>query len=129
MEPGEGRIIMLFGALGGFSIATFVGVLTLVLATVGLDDATVSAQGSDAVQLLTGERIYVAQCASCHGIQGEGGIGTRLGGGAVVENYADIEAQISVITNGRRNMPQFGSSLTASEIESVARYERERLGR
>jgi mono/diheme cytochrome c family protein len=75
-----------------------------------------------------GEAVYSENCARCHGPDGEGGVGPQLGGGAVVESFPDIEDQLTVIREGRNAMPAFGESLTAEEIEAVARYERDELG-
>lgn len=129
MEPGEPATMTIIGVVGGFLVTFCLGAIVLAFATSGFDDATATATDSDPVLLLSGERVYVAQCARCHGAEGEGGIGVPIGGGLLVEKYPDIEAQIDVIANGRRAMPGFGTVLSAEEIESVARYEREQLGR
>jgi cytochrome c551 len=75
-----------------------------------------------------GGEVYRQNCASCHGQDGEGGIGPELGGGAVAEAFPDIEDQIAVITNGRGNMPSFEGQLTEEQIRQVATFEREELG-
>jgi cytochrome c oxidase subunit II len=76
----------------------------------------------------SGAEIYSANCARCHGPDGEGGVGPQLGDGAVAETYPDIADQIEVITNGRNGMPAWEDTLSSAEIESVATYEREDLG-
>lgn len=78
--------------------------------------------------LAEGQDIYARQCASCHGIDGGGGVGSKLAG-VVEEKYPDIDDHIAVITDGvsGKNMPAFKDRLTADEIEAVARYEREAL--
>lgn len=116
-----------FGFLGGFFLAAFLG--TLILA-VGLGSSSAATGGNaDVVTLVVGERIYNTSCASCHGADGAGGIGLPLGNGAVIEKYPDINRQIRVIEEGRGAMPAFASTLTPAEIEAVAIYEREQLGR
>ena len=75
-----------------------------------------------------GADIYSSNCASCHGADGGGGAGPRLSGDRLVETYPDIDDQIAVIAEGRGAMPAFGDQLSRSQIESVARYEREELG-
>lgn len=75
--------------------------------------------------LAEGQKVYRANCASCHGTKGGGGSGVKLAG--VVEgNYPNIADHIAVITNGKGGgMPKFGEKLTPEQIEAVARYERE----
>ena len=77
--------------------------------------------------LALGQQIYKANCASCHGQKGGGGIGTKLAG-LVAKKYPNIADQEALIANGRGSMPKFGSRLSAEEINAVARYERELLG-
>lgn len=110
-----------FGVVGGF-LATFaMGTFVYAVAAAGLDSASSAPSGGgDAVALLTGERIYATQCVRCHGAEGEGGIGVRIGGGAV---------QLRIIAEGRGTMPAFATTLTAEEIRAVPDYERELLGR
>ena len=77
--------------------------------------------------LAQGQQIYKANCASCHGQAGGGGLGPKLAG-LVAKKYPNIADQEAVITNGRSSMPKFGGRLSATEINAVARYEREALG-
>ena len=114
------------GAFGGFFLAALLGVS--VIAT-GLGGSTSGAAGADGVTLLTGERIYTSQCARCHGPEGQGGVGLPLGNGAVLERYPDINTQTRIIRRGRRAMPSFANTLSPEQIEAVAVYEREQLGR
>ena len=46
-----------------------------------------------------GREIYAEQCSTCHGIQGEGGIGTTLNNKALLKNTFD-EVFFSVIRSG-----------------------------
>ena len=85
------------------------------------------AQANDA-ELVTGRRIFVGNCARCHGSAGGGGsIAPQLSDGRVARAYPNIEDQLEVIRDGRGNMPSFGGLLTEEDIRSVARYEREVL--
>jgi len=77
--------------------------------------------------LLVGRDVFGSRCSSCHGSSGGGGTGSRLAG-TVVETYPDIAAQVAVVSDGRNNMPSFGGTLSAAEIEAVVRYTREVLG-
>ncbi len=126
-EVGEAAWLTTFGFAGGFLLTASIGIAIL---AIGLGGSSSSAASpNDAVSLLTGQRIYATSCASCHGTDGEGRVGPALGGGAVVENYPDIADQMSVIAAGRNAMPSFGGQLTPEEIESVALFERDQLGR
>jgi len=93
------------------------------LAACGGDDSTEGAGGA-----ADGQAIYEANCARCHGPDGEGGQGPALGNGEV-EGHLSLDEQIDVITNGRNAMPAWEDSLSEEEIEAVATYEREELGR
>lgn len=118
---------MAFGVLGGFMLTAGIGLSVL---AIGFgESSSAAAGGGGALSPLEGKRIYAARCASCHGADGEGGIGLPLGDGAVVEKFPDIEAQMAVIADGRNAMPGFGSTLSAEQIEAVATFEREELGR
>lgn len=101
-------------------------VLTLLsapLAACGGDDGTSGAGGET-----SGQAIYEANCARCHGPNGEGGVGMPLGDGAVVDSLS-LDGQVEVITDGRNGMPAFGDQLSDEQIRAVAVYEREELGR
>ena len=78
-------------------------------------------------ELVTGREVYISSCANCHGSSGQGGRGSKLDDGRVVERYPDPAEEIDLVTNGVRAMPDFGSKLSAAEIEAVVRYTREIL--
>ncbi len=99
---------------------------TLGLVACGGDDGGGGGGGGGEESL--GEQVYSDNCARCHGPDGEGGVGPTLGGGAVAENYPDIEDQLTVIREGRNAMPAWEGTLSPEEIEAVAVYEREELG-
>jgi mono/diheme cytochrome c family protein len=101
--------------------AMVVAVVSLTTAACGAgDDVPVP---SDPV-LAQGQKVYNANCASCHGAKGGGGLGMKLAD--VVEGrYPNIDDQIAVIAEGRAGMPGFAGKLSAEELEAVARYERE----
>lgn len=73
---------------------------------------------------IDGAAVYAEQCAACHGATGEGGVGPTLAGGAVVEAFPDAADQIVVVTEGRGGMPDFGTALSAEEIEAVVLHTR-----
>ena len=74
----------------------------------------------------TGKGIYVARCATCHGVGGQGGVGPALE--QVEAKYPNIEDQIAIVTNGKGAMPAWRGELTAKEIRKVVEYTRTGLG-
>jgi mono/diheme cytochrome c family protein len=84
----------------------------------------VAAEAVAAAGGVDGAAFYGQRCAGCHGGDGSGGIGPRLGGGRVVANFPDPQDQIAVVTNGRRGMPAFAERLSAEEIAAVVEYTR-----
>lgn len=100
-----------------------VAVLALVLAACGGDSETGGSGGES-----QGETVYSANCARCHGPDGEGGVGPQLGDGAVEANLT-VEEHTDVVTDGRNGMPAWEGQLTPEEIDAVVLYEREELGR
>jgi len=66
-----------------------------------------------------GEEEWAGVCAKCHGLAGEGGIGTRLAGSIVL---ADPDAVENVVRNGRRTMPAVGSGWTDEQIQALTTY-------
>ncbi|MCB9763396.1 MAG: cytochrome c [Alphaproteobacteria bacterium] len=67
----------------------------------------------------SGESIYSAQCASCHGASGEGGVGPALSD--EVPEHGDAEL-LEYIIYGEDTMPAFGQSLSDQEIADVLAY-------
>lgn len=76
-----------------------------------------------------GRRIYTEQCASCHGTEGEGGIGTALNDKNLLKNTLD-DIFYSVIRSGvpSTQMPawsvDFGGPLTDEDIRDVTAFMR-----
>ena len=101
--------------------------LALVSAALLVFAAAGCSSGGGEARPTTGEGIYVAYCATCHGVGGQGGVGPALAG-IVAEKYPDIEDQIAVVTNGKGAMPAWRGNLTAKEIRKVVEYTRTGLG-
>lgn len=78
-------------------------------------------------ELELGRQVYGDNCAVCHGKSGGGGIGPKLSGGRVVEQYPDIEDHRRIVVNGRGRMPAWGDRLSDEEIDAVVGYERDGL--
>jgi cytochrome c oxidase subunit II len=75
-----------------------------------------------------GAEIYEKNCSTCHMPDGGGIAGAfpALRGSAVVNG--DINAQATLILNGKNAMPAFGKQLSATELASVITYTRNALG-
>jgi mono/diheme cytochrome c family protein len=73
---------------------------------------TTAAAGGD----IDAAAIFAANCATCHGAGGEGGVGPDLRG---EDNTDRIVTQV---TNGGGAMPAFGDKLSGDEISALADY-------
>jgi mono/diheme cytochrome c family protein len=71
-----------------------------------------------------GYDVYLANCARCHGQDGQGGVGPKLAGGAVVRAFPDPADQIRLVEDGEGSMPSFKGNLSRAEIEDVVAYTR-----
>jgi cytochrome c551 len=67
----------------------------------------------------SGAAIYAANCAACHGAEGQGGVGPSLQGIGEMHTVAQLA---EVITNGRGAMPAWRDRLTPAQIQAVAVY-------
>jgi mono/diheme cytochrome c family protein len=63
-------------------VVALAAALALVLAACGGDSEPGGGGGEES----QGETVYSANCARCHGPDGEGGVGPQLGDGAVEED-------------------------------------------
>ncbi|TML57806.1 MAG: cytochrome c [Actinobacteria bacterium] len=54
--------------------------------------------------LVVGEQVFAANCSTCHGAHGEGAVGPRLSGGAVVRRYPNPADQIAVVEYTRTGL-------------------------
>jgi len=81
----------------------------------------------DDERIYHGREVYTEQCATCHGMQGEGGAGTTLNNKALLKSTFD-EVFFSVIRSGvpSTQMPawsvDFGGPLTDEDIRSVVDF-------
>ena len=107
-------------------ILDHVGPLALGATTVVLALVAAACGGSGEARPTTGAGIYKAYCATCHGADGQGFVGPALAG-LMVEKYPDIEDQITVVREGRGEMPAWRGDLTPKEIRTVVEYTRTRL--
>jgi len=64
-------------------------------------------------------------CASCHGVEGEGGSAPPIEGSRLVE----ISRRLLIrIVHGGQIMPSYGSTMTDSDIAAIANYVRKSFG-
>lgn len=101
-------------------VALFAGALLFPLAAASQD----STASPTAAELARGKRIYVAQCALCHGIEGVGGRGPSLNLPSL-RRASDTAALTRIIQNGipGTDMPGFWN-LSENEARWVAEYVR-----
>jgi mono/diheme cytochrome c family protein len=94
--------------------------------------------------LTLGDELYQGKCASCHGAQGQGGVGPSFQNGGVVETWPNWRNHFTWVKTGSAQwpgdtygatekdknagiMPGFGGELTDDQILLIVRYEREVL--
>jgi mono/diheme cytochrome c family protein len=100
--------------------------------------------------IVLGQQVYnSAGCSSCHGANGEGGVGPALQNGGAAKTFPNIDDQISWVKTGsgpfagkfygdpnreggqhgpaKGIMPAFGGQLSDAQIAAVVQYEREKL--
>jgi quinohemoprotein ethanol dehydrogenase len=65
-----------------------------------------------------GKQLFDQVCAPCHGADGKGG----HGGGAPLVNAKDATSVTRTVTDGRNNMPAFGTQLSTEQIRAVSSY-------
>lgn len=113
-----------FVALG---VALVLVVLLLVYrpATPGAPKA-VAARGAAAKDDV-GATLFASNCAGCHGARGQGGLGPKLAGGAVVASFPDESAELALVANGKGVMPAWKTRLSPDQIRAVVAYTRNSL--
>ena len=79
-------------------------------------------------KLPDGRLLFNQNCAVCHGAQGQGAIGPKIGDGVVAAKYT-VQQHVTIVVNGRNGMPKWGDQLKNDEIAAIVKYEREKLGR
>jgi quinol---cytochrome-c reductase cytochrome c subunit len=73
------------------------------------------------VQTDEGARVYLAECAGCHGEDGRGALeGPSVRG--VPDDAVSIPSVADIVRNGYGDMDPFGDTLSETEIDAVARY-------
>jgi mono/diheme cytochrome c family protein len=100
--------------------------------------------------LVIGQGLFSSNCATCHGANGEGGVGPQLNGGSVLKTWPSVTDHVNWVHTGGKPfigktygaqghtvsasnvMPAFGldngGTLTNDQILDVVCYERVALG-
>lgn len=89
-------------------------------------EAEVAAAGSP-VSAQVGASIFAKNCAACHGVTGEGGVGPALARNPHV-NIDNPNVMLTTILQGRNLMPSWRGQLAAGDIASVATFIRSSWG-
>ncbi len=72
-----------------------------------------------------GKEVYTASCETCHGVQGTGGVSApdwQRESGRLAQ--LSLDEIVAITGNGTGDMPGYGSSLSAEELNAVAQYVR-----
>jgi len=77
--------------------------------------------GEDSPDVSAGAVLFASSCSSCHGPEGEGGIGPALAGGLErFDTTDDVARFVSTGIPGR--MPGFETRMTPDQVNAVAHY-------
>lgn len=76
-------------------------------------------EAADAIDQLVGQQVFVANCAQCHGLRGEGGVGPQLAGSSRAANRANVD---DAVRFGRGVMPAFQAQLSPEQLDAVVGY-------
>jgi ubiquinol-cytochrome c reductase cytochrome c subunit len=115
-----------------------IGGLLAVVATVGLASACGGGGGSSSsplpsgalahdASLLAGRKVFSAECATCHGSGGQGGVGPTFNDGRLQRDFPNASDQVAFVSQGKGVMPPFAGVLTAAQLQEVVAYERQVL--
>jgi mono/diheme cytochrome c family protein len=77
--------------------------------------------------LLAGRKVYVAECATCHGSRGQGGVGPTFHDGRLRRDFPSPSDQVAFVSKGKGVMPPFAGVLTSRQLGAVVAYERQVL--
>jgi cytochrome c oxidase subunit II len=66
-----------------------------------------------------GKAEFQGACATCHGMQGQGGYGRVLQNSSLITEKSALEA---IVRNGRNKMPPVGNSWTDAQINALVAY-------
>ena len=97
--------------------------ITLAILAIALGVAlSACSGGGGATPSAAGSELYAANCARCHGVEGEGIIGPSLVG--VAQLFPEEDGQIAFVSNGGGGMPRFADLLSEADIKAIVEYTR-----
>ncbi len=79
--------------------------------------------------LLAGRKVFSAECATCHGSSGQGGVGPTFNDGRLLRDFPSPPEQVTFVSQGKGVMPSFAGVLTARQLAEVVAYERQVLSK
>jgi mono/diheme cytochrome c family protein len=77
--------------------------------------------------LLAGRKVFSAECATCHGSSGQGGVGPTFNDGRLQRDFPSPSDQVAFVSQGKGVMPAFAGVLTPRQLAEVVAYERQVL--
>jgi mono/diheme cytochrome c family protein len=86
--------------------------------------ARLSGEADPNAVTVSAEQVFNANCALCHGAQGQGGSGPALSGNPRALDAANVQ---NAIQYGRGAMPGFSATLSTEQIEALVKYVTEGL--
>ncbi len=79
-------------------------------------------------QMVAGKTIYNRSCAACHGMNGEGGVGKAIAGGAISTGIVGDHLRVAVDGVPGTAMQAFGGQLNDVDMAAVVTYQRNAFG-
>lgn len=75
-----------------------------------------------------GKDVYARSCVSCHGVNGEGGIGKAIAKGAI--STGSLHDHLDIVVHGKPGtaMQAFGAQLNEVDLAAVVTYQRNAFG-
>jgi cytochrome c6 len=111
-----------FSSLCPRTIGAWLKLITVVLSSVVFASSAEISAANNAKR----KALFQAKCGTCHG---QDGAGSALGKRIQVADLRSSEVQSQsdadlsrIISDGRKDMPPFGSALSKSEIDSLVAY-------
>ena len=86
---------------------------------IATSDAEYQSFVSSGVKAGLGKAEFQGVCATCHGMQGEGGYGLALQSSSLVTQLASLD---SIVRNGRGKMPPVGKTWTKEQMQALLAY-------
>lgn len=80
--------------------------------------------GQEVVPAELAAAIYMGQCASCHGDEGEGVYAPAIAGSASAAKFPDPAEQVRIVLDGKGQMRAYAGELTREQVEAVIAYVR-----